>query len=653
MFINYYEILDISQDATADEVTSAYRSRSKDVHPDVNQSPDAEAAMKNLNAAYETLSDSSKRARYDRQLEEEVKAAEERKRRNSPEVYIDYIGDELRERLGNMFGYRVNRRTGYHTYLAEIHTNFHAPDGHPITIRAELNTENQAVWLLENDTIPKVIDRNRSVSGGRRNSVDQLELEYRQVFRDALRIYGVGAEFQSLSLRIGCDSLEAVPDSLFKLVQAIQYISGKADLAGKEAKGLEELFRAEMPELLGSLFSYRLDEDGHLEVTTSANMPNGQKIRLWWIPATDESNLPKLTDWGETYRAVVEHNEKNLSDRDRLIWKEANDIYGTETESLNDKEETLTIIREVPDGNIADSVLCMMQPISYIASRVMETHDPQYYIDRGERKRKAWKVDEAISDFDKAIELDPSNTSAYCHRGRTYLGQNLHGKAIKDLDTALRIDDKCEWAFRLRATVNERLGKDVDAIDDWTQSIKLRPRNAASYYWRGLRYSSVDRMEEAMQDLDAAITIDDKHLQSYRLRARIKEQQGCSEEAIDDLSAVIRLGPTHFDHAKRGLLYSELAKYEEAIVDFESAWKMRPEIEYYKERIKENRELLRKQKQQVDDNRGQANTGDEARSQCPRRSRLDILEGCRKPEVPRPSNGVTMSEPFQASLLGD
>ncbi len=62
---DYYEVLGISRSASAEEIKRAFRNLARRYHPDVNKSPDAEPKFKEINEAYEILSDSNKRKAYD------------------------------------------------------------------------------------------------------------------------------------------------------------------------------------------------------------------------------------------------------------------------------------------------------------------------------------------------------------------------------------------------------------------------------------------------------------------------------------------------------------------------------------------------------------------------------------------------------------
>ncbi len=63
---DYYEILNVSRDASLDEIKSSYRKLAKKYHPDLNPNDkEAEKKFKEINEAYEVLSDPEKRRRYD------------------------------------------------------------------------------------------------------------------------------------------------------------------------------------------------------------------------------------------------------------------------------------------------------------------------------------------------------------------------------------------------------------------------------------------------------------------------------------------------------------------------------------------------------------------------------------------------------------
>jgi curved DNA-binding protein len=62
---DFYEILGLSRNASQDEIQSAYRKLARTYHPDVNKDPAAEERFKDISEAYDVLSDSDQRRRYD------------------------------------------------------------------------------------------------------------------------------------------------------------------------------------------------------------------------------------------------------------------------------------------------------------------------------------------------------------------------------------------------------------------------------------------------------------------------------------------------------------------------------------------------------------------------------------------------------------
>ncbi len=64
-FKDYYKLLGVARDASADDIKKAYRKLARKYHPDVSKEPDAEARFKEVAEAYEALHDPEKRAAYD------------------------------------------------------------------------------------------------------------------------------------------------------------------------------------------------------------------------------------------------------------------------------------------------------------------------------------------------------------------------------------------------------------------------------------------------------------------------------------------------------------------------------------------------------------------------------------------------------------
>lgn len=62
---DFYQVLGVSQEADAAQITKAYRKLARQYHPDVNKSPDAEEKFKGISEAYDVLNDPQQRQKYD------------------------------------------------------------------------------------------------------------------------------------------------------------------------------------------------------------------------------------------------------------------------------------------------------------------------------------------------------------------------------------------------------------------------------------------------------------------------------------------------------------------------------------------------------------------------------------------------------------
>jgi curved DNA-binding protein CbpA len=110
MFLkNYYAVLGVPHAATAEEIRNAFRKLAKTYHPDVApDNPFAEAHFKEIQEAYETLSDPERRTRYDEDLW--LRGLTNRSR-NAVAITPDWLvseAEKLRRHMSMIDSYRMN-----------------------------------------------------------------------------------------------------------------------------------------------------------------------------------------------------------------------------------------------------------------------------------------------------------------------------------------------------------------------------------------------------------------------------------------------------------------------------------------------------------------------------------------------------------------
>lgn len=109
---DYYEILGLSKGADAAEIKKAYRKLAKQYHPDMNKAADAEAKFKEINEAYEVLSDPQKKATYDQFGHAGMNGANQGGFGGFSGQGFDDLGDIFGSFFGGGFGGSSRRRNG-------------------------------------------------------------------------------------------------------------------------------------------------------------------------------------------------------------------------------------------------------------------------------------------------------------------------------------------------------------------------------------------------------------------------------------------------------------------------------------------------------------------------------------------------------------
>ena len=116
-------------------------------------------------------------------------------------------------------------------------------------------------------------------------------------------------------------------------------------------------------------------------------------------------------------------------------------------------------------------------------------------------------VKEAISCYDKVLDIDLSNADAYTNRGgaKSILGD--HQAAIADCDKALEINPNLAGAYSNRGIAKSGLGDHQAAIADCDKALEINPNFAGAYTNRGNAKSDLGDHQAAIADHDRALEI--------------------------------------------------------------------------------------------------------------------------------------------------
>jgi tetratricopeptide (TPR) repeat protein len=205
--------------------------------------------------------------------------------------------------------------------------------------------------------------------------------------------------------------------------------------------------------------------------------------------------------------------------------------------------------------------------------RDLEGRGTREYSLRGSIKSRKGLFDEAIRDFDKAIQANPKFYPAYIGRGIAYLGQNHPELAISDFDKAITLNPRFAGAYSNRGAAYAAKGMLEKGISDCDVALKIDPRSAQSYFIRGRIHAQMTSYDKAISDFNKAIEINPKNAQFYLFRGRVFNLNGENGKALLDFKRAIELNPNdekaYFHQAKAlhqdGVLNEALHTYDKAI----------------------------------------------------------------------------------------
>jgi tetratricopeptide (TPR) repeat protein len=234
------------------------------------------------------------------------------------------------------------------------------------------------------------------------------------------------------------------------------------------------------------------------------------------------------------------------------------------------------------------------------------------HIDRGVEYVEQGEYDEAVAEFQAAIELDPDDAGAHRNLGTAYLEQGKYEEAAAAYEKAIELDPDFGEAYGDLAGAYFNLGKLAEAVAAGEKGIELDPNYAMAYnnlgvvygvqgnldraitllrqaiqvdpdcadahYNLGFAYESLGQAEEAIAEYQEAIRADADYTNAYENLGSVYARLGQLDEAIAWWKKTLEIEPDRAStHQNLGMAYAEQGKAEEAIVEFETYLQLQPD----------------------------------------------------------------------------
>jgi tetratricopeptide (TPR) repeat protein len=208
------------------------------------------------------------------------------------------------------------------------------------------------------------------------------------------------------------------------------------------------------------------------------------------------------------YKAIAASKELDIT-RLQLIQKLQDEKYIAEAAAQDAVDTLLLMARGYKAGAEPDLPKPAVAPASKDANAAgNKTDDVESHYAKGQLFRDRGDYNTAITEYTKAIELDPNNAEYYKKRGEVYYLKNDYDSAIADCTQVIKLDPNNAGFYYNRGVVYY-LKNDYDsAIADYTQAIKLDPNDAEFYYNRGNVYFGKKDYDSAIADYTKAIKLD-------------------------------------------------------------------------------------------------------------------------------------------------
>lgn len=147
----------------------------------------------------------------------------------------------------------------------------------------------------------------------------------------------------------------------------------------------------------------------------------------------------------------------------------------------------------------------------------------------------------AISNFTKAVVLQPGDAIVFHLRGCAFLMSGDSGKAIDDLSMSIHLNPLDAGVYVSRARAYRTVGEVKKELADLDRCLQLEPNNLMARKNRASNYQAAGDLVRALEDLNHALLCAPTDAQAMVMRGHTRRLNGQFDDAVQDCREAIRL----------------------------------------------------------------------------------------------------------------
>lgn len=212
--------------------------------------------------------------------------------------------------------------------------------------------------------------------------------------------------------------------------------------------------------------------------------------------------------------------------------------------------------------------------------RELAKGDSELVVECGELRQQLGDQVAAISDFTRAMEIEPSQTLALQRRGDSYSAIRNYPLAIDDYSKFLRYFPEDLSARVKRGQVYLKAGRPDLALNDFDRVLETDKTYCDAYLGRSEIFLQRSQLPQALTECEKAVRLDNQRHQAFSTLAEIYFKLCDYGRSIEEFGRAIRIADKPEDKAqylyRRGTAQYELGDFPSAVSDMNKAIELRP-----------------------------------------------------------------------------